>query len=559
MTKMELSSRLRGQGWGQWPGAQSPQPRAAWPIAMTSLLIAGLASSGGGPIFAEDITVSTYYPSPRGVYQELRTTDNTYLATLAGRVGIGTTAPGARLEVQGIAATTYATLLRLVNANNDAAALYLQAANRNWAIAATNPASGFGDQKLVFYDDTAGFPGGARMTINAAGNVGIGTTNPASKLVVFSGLDVLEARGLIYLESRDPRILMFDTDAPISAARPAWQFGQSGANFVWRTTTDYATFSSDLMTMTATGRVGIGTTTPADKLEVSTTGTGGAGLTVTRDNDTTSIGGMLLRTGATQDWLLGERALSNSDLHLFSYGTGTDVLTILRANGNVGIGTSNPDYKLTVFGGAAPMRLVGLFAGYGQLYLDGDPTISSDNWFLGAVADANGGFIVRSPSSGVTAIYATQAGNVGIGTTAPNAAYRLDVTGDIRATGTVWGNSDARFKTDLQPLTGVLPKLEGLHAISYRPRAQPSAQSPELSRSLGVLGQELEQVFPELVSRTGPEAYRAVDYSRLTVVLLEAVKELHQETEALKEEVATLKQENAALQGRLAAMEEVRR
>jgi hypothetical protein len=43
--------------------------------------------------FAEDVTLTTYYPSPRGVYEELRATNNTYLATQAGNVGIGTTNP----------------------------------------------------------------------------------------------------------------------------------------------------------------------------------------------------------------------------------------------------------------------------------------------------------------------------------------------------------------------------------------------------------------------------------------------------------------------------------
>ncbi|MBI3083697.1 MAG: hypothetical protein HYY90_04980, partial [Candidatus Omnitrophica bacterium] len=36
---------------------------------------------------AEEIALTTYYPSPRGVYQELRTTGNTYLATQSGNVG----------------------------------------------------------------------------------------------------------------------------------------------------------------------------------------------------------------------------------------------------------------------------------------------------------------------------------------------------------------------------------------------------------------------------------------------------------------------------------------
>ncbi len=44
--------------------------------------------------FAEEsITITTYYPSPYGSYNELRTYSNTYLATAGGNVGIGTTSP----------------------------------------------------------------------------------------------------------------------------------------------------------------------------------------------------------------------------------------------------------------------------------------------------------------------------------------------------------------------------------------------------------------------------------------------------------------------------------
>jgi hypothetical protein len=62
-----------------------------------------LAGSRG---WAEEITLTTYYPSPRGMYEELRTTNNTNLATVAGAVLIGPDADGvadasSRLEVAG--------------------------------------------------------------------------------------------------------------------------------------------------------------------------------------------------------------------------------------------------------------------------------------------------------------------------------------------------------------------------------------------------------------------------------------------------------------------------
>ena len=102
-------------------------------------------------------------------------------------------------------------------------------------------------------------------------------------------------------------------------------------------------------------------------------------------------------------------------------------------------------------------------------------------------------------------------------------------------------SSDVRFKKDVQQLSNVLDKIQNVRGVSF----DWNERYAELGRAtnkrqIGVIAQELEQQFPELVSTWGNESYRAVDYGRLTAVLLEAVKELKAENEELKQRVEVL-------------------
>ena len=65
------------------------------------LLMGLLLFATAGYALAETLTLTTYYPSPRGVYNELRTMGQTILAQTSGNVGIGTATPSQKLDVAG--------------------------------------------------------------------------------------------------------------------------------------------------------------------------------------------------------------------------------------------------------------------------------------------------------------------------------------------------------------------------------------------------------------------------------------------------------------------------
>jgi hypothetical protein len=118
----------------------------------------------------------------------------------------------------------------------------------------------------------------------------------------------------------------------------------------------------------------------------------------------------------------------------------------------------------------------------------------------------------------------------------------LHVTGPVFATA-YNASSDLRLKDDILPLTGVLARLDGIRGVSFRWNAQAQALgNPAGRRQIGVLAQDVLPAFPELVTtqHLAGRDYQAVDYGKLSAVLLQAVKELKAETDALKLQVRQL-------------------
>ena len=102
---------------------------------------------------------------------------------------------------------------------------------------------------------------------------------------------------------------------------------------------------------------------------------------------------------------------------------------------------------------------------------------------------------------------------------------------------------------DIPFRAGALDKILALRGVQFEWKLEeyPDNGFREGNQN-GLIAQEVEEVLPELV-RTDHDGYKAVEYQKITAVLVEAIKEQQQEIEALKAAVAVLRgQSDVALQ-----------
>jgi len=190
------------------------------------------------------------------------------------------------------------------------------------------------------------------------------------------------------------------------------------------------------------------------------------------------------------------------------FGTGGTERMRIDSSGNVGIGTSSPGGKLSIYDSTA--------ADYTamRIYQGGD---ADYYWDFTADVDA-GDLIIAANHSSFDLILNPTQGNVGIGTSSP--AHAIDVSGTAGlSTGTAWTNtSDARIKTDVTTITGATAKLKQLRPVSFRYTDQYLSVHSEISGSKtyhSFIADEYETVFPDAVSvqgdliKTTPATYYA--------------------------------------------------
>jgi hypothetical protein len=389
-------------------------------------LIMGFHSSGYGRIQAVEQNVG---------YRALALNQD------GGNVGIGTTSPGYKLDVNGNQRWIFRNssdeimdlLLSTESSNSKSKLSLLWYGSETAAIKFKRGGDASGGE-LEFWTQVEGGSITQRMTIITSGNVGIGTTSPGYKLDVNAastsdGLRVQNA-GTSKIIANGDGVLAWGAAADYGTL--TWDTGFARVNAAGSLDLRMTTSAGGLLVLKSGGNVGVGTTSPSAKLHADSSA---VQFRVSGNSNNLQIyawgGGVNLYSN--ENLYFGRDAAVNNKFYFQNTGATSTTMYIDTATGNVGIGTSSPGQKLSVEGGNIILNAANAAANY-YLFLnkktgqDGGILFNRDNandWQF--TNTSTGNLLFYSYGTSTEAItFQRSSGNVGIGTTSPIA--RLEVT-----------------------------------------------------------------------------------------------------------------------------------
>src|SRR5210317_2233538 len=395
-------------------------------------------------------------------------------------VGIGTTNPGARLEVLGNSANQWGNILYLKNSagsnrlslKDEQTSPYIPPGL--WTGAGGGLSIGSQYEGIMFYASASGATPVERMRITSGGNVGIGTNAPMKSLDVRNGDGEAAANWISGVFgsktglSSNPRVVVG------TYSNVAIVGSHNGDLTAWNDL--YLNDPSYPCVVKANGSVGIGTASPIYKLDVR-----------------------------------GDVYVDNSSVFMSGYTEGPKNNTVYsqyvgkRYSGRILAGMEIENVRTNSAGTAITTT-----GHYGQKlhFRAHDYGI-----YGGSVGDRTMSIVGNS---------------VGIGTTSPS--YKLHVSGDIYATGNVIAYSDVRKKKNLEIIEKPVEKVNKLNGYTYE---------MDDKRYTGLVAQEVLKVLPEAVVGDEENGY-GLAYGNMVGLLVEALKEVNEQLQAEKAKVATV-------------------
>lgn len=291
-----------------------------------------------------------------------------------------------------------------------------------------------------------------------------------------------------------------------------------------------------------------------------------------------SLGARTSYSSDTSSWSVGFVDTTTNDF-MINYGTGSPVFRFLStgevklksvtATGNVSAAylTGNGSNITNISGGNVTGNLTNItsidgskITGTGSIPLTTIPlTIARSAITISGGSGISGGgdlttnrtlavdnTVLRTTGGQTVAGITNFSGSLGVRTASPSVALEvtgagkisgnLDIGGSITAVGNISSNgnvtayyvatpSDSRLKTNINTVENALEKVLKLRGVSYE-------MLDGGKKSIGVIAQEIEEIIPEVVLNEGE--YKSVTYGNIVGILIEAIKELKSEVNALK-------------------------
>ncbi|WP_412471860.1 tail fiber domain-containing protein [Halobacteriovorax sp. RT-1-4] len=564
----------------------------------------GAVDTGGLPLANFKIRANSNLRNVKifsGQKEDLAGSKSLVVDHASGKIGMGTTAPSARLSIQqsGVA-DNYEGIRLIADKNSD----------------------GTNDEYLDVYIDSAGKKIIQTQSSGAAvhdlllnpviGNVGIGKTIPRTTLDVGTNGNVaLFGDGSLndkFISVRDNNQgLYMGLDVSLNGGNGAGliQSGQSKGLGLKANAATFGDADPDFY-ISESANVGVGTVTPSSKFEVRRVSDNGSSMALFEDataaNNTSDVKIFAYRPGL----VLEDNSVNADDFRLgldegklyFTFDTDDDgskdatsqfddiYAMTLSSSRKLGVGTTNPAATMHAHAGdntasyptsIAQGNIVAKFSNSNnavEIGTNGDLN-GRRAWILArhTTTDTYGGYFSTlhlQPDVGDSTHYR----GVAIGTSASvqlaEAGERLVVNGTAaKPGGGSWATySDARLKDITGEFSYGLDAIMGIDTIKYRYKEDNALGILNEREHSGFIAQEIQKVIPEAV-RTTTDDYLTVDNDPIFLALINATKEQQSQIEenkrmlnlmqegisrrvaSLEEQVETLKEENEILKAYL--------
>jgi len=461
-----------------------------------------------------------------------------------GNVGIGTTTPSAKLHITGTAGAT--DIFAISSSTN--LRLFTVGANGNVGIGTSTPiyplsisaTSSYNTGLSITGNINSFFQGNIQNTNSSIGASSdwVATANNGNDTTHYIDMGINNSGGGISPFTNANETYLY-------SASDSLNIGALGTSSIIKFYTDGNNITP-AVTFDNVGNVIIGTSTDPALLTVSD------GISVLGYG-----GGQIAGIGQNGNRIgsLSLKATASTKVFLTSAGNSW------ISGGSLGIGTTDPTANFQVSQDTAGVGKVSVAAGgtvwtgVGTEFLNtfkvGDTITSSGQTLTIESVDSDTSLTTNAVGAGFSAKAYTLSGgtrfsvlgngNVGIGTTTPSQS--LSVVGsaqftavgsgasanDLRITadGTLTTSaSDIALKMNLIPLNissdSVLDKVVGLKPYTYNWKSDPDGQ-----RDIGLIAQDVENIFPEITFTNKTDGYKGINYSRLPVILISAIQELN--------------------------------